>query len=31
VGLAGAGYRGSGLPDCIRQGQEAAARVLEHL
>lgn len=31
VTLAGAGYRGSGLPDCIRQGQEAAARVLERV
>ncbi|CAN5465346.1 protoporphyrinogen oxidase [soil metagenome] len=31
VRLAGAGYRGSGLPDCIRQGQEAAARVVELL
>lgn len=28
VALAGAGYRGSGLPDCIRQGQEAAGRML---
>ncbi|MFN2489654.1 MAG: protoporphyrinogen oxidase [Actinomycetota bacterium] len=28
VALAGAGYRGSGLPDCIRQGEEAAQRVL---
>jgi oxygen-dependent protoporphyrinogen oxidase len=26
--LAGAGYRGSGLPDCVRQGQEAAARAV---
>jgi oxygen-dependent protoporphyrinogen oxidase len=26
--LAGAGYRGSGLPDCISQGQAAARRVL---
>lgn len=28
VVVAGAGYRGSGLPDCIRQGGEAAARVV---
>lgn len=25
--LAGAGYRGAGVPDCIRQGEEAAGRV----
>lgn len=25
--LTGAGYRGSGLPDCIRQAQQAAARI----
>jgi len=31
VALAGAGYRGSGLPDCIRQGQEAAGRMLERV
>jgi protoporphyrinogen/coproporphyrinogen III oxidase len=29
--LAGAGYRGVGLPACIRQGQEAAAAVLAQL
>ena len=29
--LAGAGYRGSGLPDCISQGQAAARRVLNAL
>ena len=29
VALAGAAYRGSGLPDCIHQGQDAARRVLE--
>ena len=28
LALAGAGYRGSGLPDCIAQGRAAAARVL---
>jgi protoporphyrinogen/coproporphyrinogen III oxidase len=27
--VAGAAYRGSGLPDCVRQGQSAAARVAE--
>ena len=31
LALAGAGYRGSGLPDCISQGQEASGRVLDHL
>ncbi|MDR7556706.1 MAG: protoporphyrinogen oxidase [Armatimonadota bacterium] len=31
LALAGAGYRGIGVPDCIRQGQEAAARVLAAL
>jgi oxygen-dependent protoporphyrinogen oxidase len=31
LALAGAGYRGLGIPDCVRQGQEAAARVLAHL
>ncbi|CAN5682689.1 hypothetical protein BH24ACT26_BH24ACT26_01860 [soil metagenome] len=31
IALAGAGYRGSGLPDCIRQGEEAARRVLDAL
>jgi oxygen-dependent protoporphyrinogen oxidase len=29
VQLAGASYRGSGLPDCIRQGEAAAGRVLQ--
>jgi oxygen-dependent protoporphyrinogen oxidase len=28
IAVAGAAYRGVGLPDCIRQGMEAAARVL---
>lgn len=28
IALAGAAYRGSGLPDCIRQAQQAAIRVL---
>ena len=28
---AGAGYRGVGIPDCIRQGTEAANRVLDAL
>ena len=27
--LAGAGFRGSGLPDCISQGQAAARRALD--
>ncbi len=31
VTLAGAGYRGVGIPDCIRQGTEAAERVLDAL
>jgi protoporphyrinogen/coproporphyrinogen III oxidase len=31
LAVAGAGYRGSGLPDCVRQGEEAAARVLDQL
>ncbi|MGQ0551170.1 MAG: protoporphyrinogen oxidase [Armatimonadota bacterium] len=31
VALAGAGYRGVGIPDCIRQGTEAAGRVLDTL
>jgi oxygen-dependent protoporphyrinogen oxidase len=29
--LAGASYRGSGIPDCIRQAEEAAGSVLEFL
>ena len=28
IELAGGGYEGSGIPDCIRQGEEAAERVL---
>jgi oxygen-dependent protoporphyrinogen oxidase len=31
LALAGAGYRGSGIPDCIRQGEDAALRVLSSL
>jgi oxygen-dependent protoporphyrinogen oxidase len=31
VALAGAGYGGIGIPDCIRQGTEAAARLIEPL
>jgi oxygen-dependent protoporphyrinogen oxidase len=31
VVLAGAAYRGLGIPACIAQGQEAAARVTAHL
>jgi oxygen-dependent protoporphyrinogen oxidase len=31
VTLAGASYRGVGLPDCIAQGQAAARRVAERL
>lgn len=31
IELAGAAYRGSGVPDCVRQGQEAAARALAFL
>jgi oxygen-dependent protoporphyrinogen oxidase len=31
VALAGAGYRGSGITDCIAQGRSAARRVLEAL
>lgn len=30
ISVAGAAYRGSGLPDCIRQGQQTALRVLGH-
>jgi len=29
--LAGAGYRGSGIPDCIRQGREAARAIAREL
>jgi oxygen-dependent protoporphyrinogen oxidase len=31
VFLAGAGYRGSGIPDCIRQANEAAAAAVNAL
>lgn len=31
IALAGAAYRGVGIPDCVRQGIEAAARVADHL
>ncbi|MEZ4222742.1 MAG: protoporphyrinogen oxidase [Polyangiaceae bacterium] len=31
LALAGAAYRGVGIPDCVRQGREAAERVLEQL
>ncbi len=31
LALAGAGYRGIGIPDCIRQGTEAAHRVIDAL
>ncbi|MBP1931152.1 protoporphyrinogen oxidase [Ammoniphilus resinae] len=31
VYLAGAGYRGVGIPDCIQQGKEAAQQLLEFL
>ena len=31
IAIAGAGYRGSGLPDCISQGQTAARKALDHL
>ena len=31
LALAGGGYRGIGIPDCIRSGQVAAARVLVSL
>lgn len=31
VALCGAAYRGIGVPDCIRQGFEAADRLLERL
>ncbi|MEW9668866.1 protoporphyrinogen oxidase [Ammoniphilus sp. 3BR4] len=29
--LAGAGYEGVGIPDCIQQGKQAALKVFEHL
>ncbi|MGV3618405.1 MAG: protoporphyrinogen oxidase [Fimbriimonas sp.] len=31
VSLAGTSYRGVGVPDCLRQGREAAARIAESL
>ena len=31
VYLAGAGYRGVGIPDCIQQGKEATQKLLEYL
>ena len=31
VALAGAGYRGIGIPDCVRQGTQAACRLIEAL
>ncbi len=31
VALAGAGFRGLGIPDCIRQGTEAATRLIDSL
>ncbi|HEV7297896.1 MAG TPA: protoporphyrinogen oxidase [Tepidisphaeraceae bacterium] len=31
VALAGCAYRGVGVPDCVRQGSEAAARLVAHL
>jgi oxygen-dependent protoporphyrinogen oxidase len=31
IAVAGAGYRGIGIPDCIRQGTEAAERLLDYL
>ncbi|MDR7483853.1 MAG: protoporphyrinogen oxidase [Armatimonadota bacterium] len=31
VALAGAGYRGIGIPDCIRQGTEAARRLVDEI
>jgi oxygen-dependent protoporphyrinogen oxidase len=31
IAIAGAGYRGVGIPDCIRQGAEAAARLADGL
>lgn len=31
LALAGAGYRGIGIPDCVRQGREAAEQVLRYL
>jgi protoporphyrinogen/coproporphyrinogen III oxidase len=31
LALAGAGYRGSGLPDCVASGRDAAVRILDDL
>jgi oxygen-dependent protoporphyrinogen oxidase len=31
LALAGAGYRGIGIPDCVRQGTEAATRLVGHI
>ena len=31
LGLTGAGYRGVGIPDCIRDGTEMAAQTLRYL
>lgn len=31
VGLAGSAYRGVGVPDCVRQGRDAAVAILERL
>jgi oxygen-dependent protoporphyrinogen oxidase len=31
VALTGAAYRGVGIPDCIRDGTQAAERVIRHL
>jgi oxygen-dependent protoporphyrinogen oxidase len=28
--LTGAGYRGVGIPDCIREGAAAAGRIVQH-
>jgi protoporphyrinogen oxidase len=28
--LAGSGYRGIGIPDCIRSGELAVKKILEH-
>ena len=31
LALAGGAYRGVGIADCIRSGEEAAGRVIDHL
>jgi oxygen-dependent protoporphyrinogen oxidase len=31
LGLAGSAYRGVGIADCIRSGEEAAARIIAQL